>query len=80
MSDDGEGIPAEHLEKVFDRFYRVDPARSRASGGSGIGLAIARAITEAHGGRIHAHSDRRGRGSTFTVSLPAIPRERRHRI
>lgn len=70
VSDDGEGIPAEHVPRVFDRFYRVDPARSRAGGGSGIGLAIARAITEAQGGRIQAESAGAGQGSRFTVWLP----------
>ena len=70
VADDGEGIPAEHLSHIFDRFYRVDTARDRAHGGSGIGLAIARAITEAHGGSINAHSDGPGRGAVFTVVLP----------
>ncbi len=76
VADNGEGIPSEHLELVFERFHRVDHARSRAAGGTGLGLAIARAITEAHGGHIRAHSDGPGRGSTFTVSFPTIPRER----
>ncbi len=71
VSDDGEGIAAEHVARVFERFYRADPARSRAGGGSGIGLTIARAITEAQGGRIHAESAGPGQGSTFTVWLPA---------
>ena len=72
VSDNGEGIPSEHLEQVFERLHRVDSARSRATGGTGLGLAIARAITEAHGGEIHAESAGRGRGSRFTVSLPAV--------
>jgi signal transduction histidine kinase len=71
VADTGEGIATEHLERVFERFYRVDPARARASGGSGIGLAIARAIVEAHGGTVAADSDGPGRGATFTVRLPA---------
>jgi two-component system sensor histidine kinase BaeS len=71
VSDDGEGIPAEHLGHVFDRFYRVDTARDRAHGGSGVGLAIAKAITEAHQGTITVHSDGSGRGAVFTVVLPA---------
>lgn len=71
VSDDGEGIPAEHLGHVFDRFYRVDTARDRAHGGSGVGLAIAKAITEAHQGTITVHSDGSGRGAVFTVMLPA---------
>jgi two-component system sensor histidine kinase BaeS len=70
VEDSGEGIGAEHLERIFERFYRVDPARARASGGSGIGLAIARAIVEAHGGRIRAQSEGLGRGARFVVALP----------
>jgi signal transduction histidine kinase len=70
VTDSGEGIAPEHLEHVFERFYRVDPARSRAGGGSGIGLAIVRAIVEAHGGTITAASDGIGRGATFTIRLP----------
>jgi two-component system sensor histidine kinase BaeS len=71
VADDGEGIPAEHLGHVFDRFYRVDSARDRAHGGSGVGLAIAKAITEAHQGTITVQSDGSGRGAVFTVVLPA---------
>jgi len=74
--DDGEGIPAEHLPYVFDRFYRVDTARDRAHGGSGVGLAIAKVITEAHGGTITVHSDGPGRGAVFTVVLPVAPSAR----
>lgn len=70
VTDDGEGIPAEHLPHVFDRFYRVDSARDRNRGGSGIGLSIARALVEAHGGGVHASSAGPGRGATFTVRLP----------
>lgn len=70
VADNGDGIPAEHLPHVFDRFYRVDRARDRAHGGSGVGLAIARAITEAHGGTIRVSSDGSGRGATFVVALP----------
>jgi signal transduction histidine kinase len=70
VADDGEGIPAEHLAHVFDRFYRVDTARDRAHGGSGVGLAIAKAITEAHRGTITVQSDGSGRGAVFTVVLP----------
>ena len=68
--DTGEGIPAEHLPHVFERFYRVDAARDRANGGSGIGLAIAKALVDAHGGRISAVSAGPGRGAAFTVRLP----------
>ena len=76
VADTGEGIPAELLGRVFERFYRVDRARSRADGGSGIGLTIARAIVEAHGGRIRAESDGTGRGSRFVVSIPAMTGQR----
>ncbi|AEE46191.1 HAMP domain-containing sensor histidine kinase [Cellulomonas fimi] len=71
VTDTGEGIAAEHLPHVFDRFYRVGTARDRASGGSGIGLAISKALVEAHGGSIRAASAGPGRGATFTVTLPA---------
>lgn len=71
VSDNGVGIDAEHLPHVFERFYRVDKSRSRAGGGSGIGLTIAKHLVEAHGGRIRATSDGTGQGSTFTVVLPA---------
>lgn len=71
VSDTGEGISTEHLPRVFERFYRVGEGRSRDRGGSGIGLAIARALVEAHGGHIKASSAGPGTGSTFTVSLPA---------
>ncbi|HEX7463190.1 MAG TPA: ATP-binding protein [Dermatophilaceae bacterium] len=70
VADTGEGIPAEHLPHVFDRFYRVDAARDRAHGGSGIGLAIARALAEAHGGELTATSPGTGRGSIFRLLLP----------
>ena len=70
VSDTGPGIPAEALPHIFDRFYRVDKARSREAGGTGLGLAIARWIAEAHGGSIRAESVP-GVGSAFTVQLPA---------
>jgi two-component system sensor histidine kinase BaeS len=70
VADTGEGIPAEHLGHVFDRFFRVDTARDRAHGGSGIGLSIAKALVEAHGGGISVDSHGPGRGATFTVRLP----------
>lgn len=69
VSDTGPGIPPEALPHVFDRFYRVDKARSREAGGTGLGLAIARWTAEAHGGSIRAQSVA-GVGSTFTVELP----------
>lgn len=70
VADTGEGIEASHLPHVFERFYRADAARDRAHGGSGIGLAIAKAIVEAHDGRIDASSPGPGQGTTFTVRLP----------
>jgi signal transduction histidine kinase len=71
VADDGEGIAAEHLPHLFERFYRADSARDRGRGGSGIGLAIAKALTEAHSGRIGVASGGLGRGTTFTVTVPA---------
>jgi signal transduction histidine kinase len=71
VRDDGPGLTAEQLARVFERFYRADPSRSRALGGSGIGLPIARALAEAMGGRAWAESPGPGHGSTFWISLPA---------
>jgi two-component system sensor histidine kinase BaeS len=70
VTDDGDGIAAEHLPHVFERFYRADSARDRGRGGSGIGLAIAEALTEAQGGRVSVASRGPGQGTTFTVVLP----------
>lgn len=70
--DDGEGIPADMLDSVFDRFTRADAARTRDRGGAGLGLAITRAYVEAHGGTIAVTSEH-GHGATFTVRLPAHP-------
>ena len=70
VEDTGLGIAPEHLPHVFERFYRVDKSRSRAGGGSGIGLTIARYLVEAHDGQILAASDGPSRGSTFSFSLP----------
>lgn len=69
VSDQGAGIPRGDLDRVFERFYKVDKARVRGVGGTGLGLAIARHIVEAHGGRIWAESEE-GRGSTFSFALP----------
>ncbi|MEK6571237.1 MAG: HAMP domain-containing sensor histidine kinase, partial [Bacteroidota bacterium] len=69
VHDTGIGIPSEEIPKIFDRFYRVDKARSRAMGGSGLGLSIAKWIADAHGGKIEVKSELK-RGSTFTVYLP----------
>lgn len=69
VADTGVGIPEEDLPYIFDRFYRVDKARNRASGGSGLGLSLAKSFAAAHGGKIEAASQV-GKGSTFTVHLP----------
>jgi histidine kinase len=69
VQDSGIGITAEHLPHIFERFYRVDKSRSRAGGGSGIGLTIARHLVEAHGGLVQAASDGPGEGSTFSLTL-----------
>jgi two-component system, OmpR family, sensor kinase len=69
VSDTGSGIPAEHLPRVFDRFYKVDPARASQTTGSGLGLSIVRAIIERHGATIAATS-RPGDGVTFTIEFP----------
>ena len=70
VHDSGIGLAPENLERIFQRFYRVDKSRSRSSGGSGIGLTISRYLVEAHQGRIWAESPGLGRGSTFFFSLP----------
>jgi heavy metal sensor kinase len=77
VADSGVGIPPEDLPRIFDRFYRVDPARAQTAGGAGLGLALVKALVEAHGGKVEARS-RVGKGSEFTVlfdlaarSLPA---------
>lgn len=75
VRDTGEGIAAQHLPQIFDRFFRVDVARDRAHGGSGIGLSIARAIAIAHGGTLVAASEGPGTGATFSLTLPRVPRD-----
>ncbi len=70
IRDTGIGIPAEFLTHIFDRFYRVDKSRSRAHGGSGIGLTIAKHLVEAHGGKIWAESEGENKGSVFIFTLP----------
>jgi signal transduction histidine kinase len=72
VTDCGPGIPEQAQAHVFDRFYRVDPSRSRDSGGSGLGLAICYEIVRAHQGRIWVDS-REGAGATFSIALPAAP-------
>jgi two-component system phosphate regulon sensor histidine kinase PhoR len=69
VRDEGPGIPREHLPRLFERFYRVDKARSRDLGGTGLGLAIVKHITQAHGGSVSVDSVV-GRGSTFRIHLP----------
>jgi two-component system, OmpR family, phosphate regulon sensor histidine kinase PhoR len=69
VSDQGMGIPSRHLPRLFERFYRVDKARSRNVGGTGLGLAIVKHIVQAHGGRVTVQSTQQ-RGSTFTLHLP----------
>jgi signal transduction histidine kinase len=71
VADEGPGLAPDQLEAVFERFYRVDAARSRADGGSGIGLAIVRALAGAMGGEAWAESGGPGRGATFHLELPA---------
>ena len=71
IKDDGPGIPEEAQARIFERFYRVDKARSREQGGTGLGLAIVKHVVQAHGGEVHVQSEL-GRGSTFSFSLPGV--------
>jgi two-component system phosphate regulon sensor histidine kinase PhoR len=70
VRDDGPGIPPEALDRVFERFYRVDKARSRDQGGTGLGLSIVKHIVQAHGGKVWVESEL-GKGATFYFTLPA---------
>jgi len=70
VSDQGKGIPAADVPRIFERFYRADTARSRAHGGTGLGLSIVKHIAQLHGGRVEAKSEV-GRGTTISVLLPA---------
>src|SRR6476661_3990635 len=72
VTDQGQGIPEDEQQRIFERFYRVDPARSRATGGTGLGLAIVKHVCANHGGEVTVWSEE-GRGSTFTMRLPAAP-------
>ena len=72
MTDQGIGISEEDRERIFERFYRVDPARSRATGGTGLGLSIVKHVAASHGGEVTVWSAE-GQGSTFTLRLPGVP-------
>lgn len=74
VNDNGIGIPEEHLDHVFDRFYRVDESRARQDGGSGIGLTIVKRLVEAHNGEIRVESAGRGKGASFAFTLPLYDR------
>src|SRR5690606_14582177 len=69
VSDEGIGIPPDELERIFERFYRVDPARHRSTGGTGLGLSIVKHVAATHGGEVRVQSVE-GEGSTFVLALP----------
>ncbi|MFF0630194.1 ATP-binding protein [Streptomyces sp. NPDC004296] len=70
VNDQGPGMTPDTASRIFERFYRADEARTPTSGGTGLGLGIVKAITQAHGGTITVHTTP-GHGSTFTITLPA---------
>ena len=72
VADDGPGIAAEHLPRIFERFYRVDKARSRDLGGTGLGLSIVKHLAEGMNARVSVESEP-GKGTRFTLSVPAAP-------
>ena len=74
VSDQGIGISLENQSRIFERFYRVDPARSRSTGGTGLGLAIVKHVCENHGGEVSVWSVP-GQGSTFTMKFPQMEQE-----
>jgi two-component system sensor histidine kinase SenX3 len=74
VTDQGIGIAPADQERIFERFFRVDRARSRSTGGTGLGLSIVRHVVDNHGGKISVQSEE-GKGATFTVSLPTTPQE-----
>ena len=69
VTDQGIGIPASDIDRIFERFYRVDPARHRSTGGTGLGLSIVKHVAATHGGEVRVWSVE-GQGSTFTLTLP----------
>ena len=73
VKDQGPGIPEDEQDRIFERFYRVDPARSRQTGGTGLGLSIVKHVMAQHGGEITLWSVP-GEGSTFTLTIPAVDR------
>jgi signal transduction histidine kinase len=73
VRDTGSGVPAEHLPRIFERFYRVDPGRSRDQGGTGLGLSVVRLLVEAHGGHVRAESVE-GSGTTVIAEFPSTAR------
>jgi len=79
VQDFGPGIASEHISRIFERFYRVDKARSREAGGTGLGLAIVKHIVQAHGGRVRAESEL-GSGTTFLFTLPTSAVKRREEM